>query len=59
MTNEELESLRRDIRYAALPGKMSAGCLTLVLFLLGCCGAYALCFLFTFFTELRRLSGGH
>jgi hypothetical protein len=58
--NDELEALRRDIRYAALPGKMSAGCLTLLLFLLAGCGVYAVLFLFEFFWELSRLpAGGH
>jgi hypothetical protein len=58
MNNEQFESLRRDIRYAALPGKMSAGCLTLILVLFAGCGVYAVLFLFEFFWELVRLPGG-
>jgi hypothetical protein len=56
--NDELESLRRDIRYAALPGRMGAGCLKLILFLLVACGVYGILFLFQFFWELSHLPGG-
>jgi hypothetical protein len=59
MNNHELDSLRRDIRYAALPGKMSAGCLTLIVIVLFGCGVYAVLFLFEFFWELIHLQGGH
>jgi hypothetical protein len=59
MNNEEFESLKRDIRYAALPGRMSFGCLTLLLFVLAGCGAYGILFMTQFFWELAHLTGGH
>jgi hypothetical protein len=54
MTEYEIRSLQRDIRYAAVPGKAIRGVLIIVMCVLAGCGLFGVLFAIQLLLDLQK-----